>query len=112
MTMVCLNHPDREAVCKCAACGKPVCEECAVRYDEDVYCSVECQERGIAAKDRSSFIIDDTAKNNRKRRRKGFIFLIIAAVIAAAAYYYYSQNKEEIHSKVSTHVEIFEDTYC
>lgn len=110
MTMVCLNHPDREAVYKCAACGKPVCEECAVEYDGDVYCSAECQERGSAAKERSAFIIDDTAVNNRKRRKKGFVFLVIIIIIAAAAYYYYSQNKEEINSKVSSHLEAVEDT--
>lgn len=99
--MVCLNHPDREAVYKCAACGKPICEECAVTDDADVYCSDACMEKGIASKARSSYIIEDTARNNRKRGVKGFIFFVIVIVIAAAAYYFYTQNKEEIDSKVS-----------
>ena len=75
--MVCLNHPDREAVYKCAACGKPLCEECAVIDDVDVYCSDECMQKGIAAKSRSSYIIEDTARNNRKRGIKSFAAFVI-----------------------------------
>lgn len=99
--MVCLNHPDREAVYKCAACGKPICEECAVTNDTDIYCCDGCMQRGIAAKSRSSYIIDDTAKNNRKRGIRGVVTFVIILVIAALAYYFYSKNKEEINSKVS-----------
>lgn len=108
--MVCLNHPDREAVYKCAACGKPICEECAIEYDEDIYCSSECQTKGAAAKELSSFVIEDTAKNNRKRSIKGFILFIIVIIVAAAAYYYYKQNKEAVDSKISNHMEVVEDT--
>lgn len=108
--MVCLNHPDRDAVYKCAACGKPICEECAIEYDEDIYCSTECQTRGAASKERSSFIIEDTAANNKKRRKKGLIFFIIIVIAAVAAYYYYQHNKETIDKKVSTHLEVVEDT--
>ena len=99
--MVCLNHPDRDAVCKCAACGKPLCEECAVADDGDFYCSQMCMEKGIASKARSSYIIEDTARNNRKRSVKGFVFFVVIVIIAAAAYYFYSQNKEKIDSKIS-----------
>ena len=99
--MVCLNHPDREAVFKCAACGKPICEECAVTDDVDAYCCDSCMQKGIAAKSRSSYIIEDTAKNNRKRSIRGFVTFVIILIIAALAYYFYSKNKEAIDSKVS-----------
>lgn len=99
--MVCLNHPDREADYRCAACGKPICGECAVFNDEDAYCSDNCMQKGIVSKARSSYIIEDTAKNNRKRGVKGFVFFVIIVIIAAVAYYFYSQNKEKIDSSVS-----------
>ena len=99
--MVCLNHPDREAVYKCAACGKPLCEECIIENEGDVYCSDSCMTKGIASKARSAYIISDTARNNRKRGVKGFVTFVIILIIAAVAYYFYTQNKEKIDSHVS-----------
>ena len=108
--MVCLNHPDREAVYKCAACGKPLCEECIIENEGDVYCSDSCMTKGIASKARSAYIISDTARNNRKRGVKGFVFFIIILLLAAVGIYYYSQNKEKIDSKVSSHMEVVDQT--
>lgn len=43
MKSVCLNHQDREATTRCAACLKPLCDECVVPGgDGSRFCSSEC----------------------------------------------------------------------
>lgn len=43
MKSVCLNHQDREATTRCAACLKPLCDECVVPGPEgSKFCSSEC----------------------------------------------------------------------
>ncbi len=108
--MVCLNHPDREAVYKCAACGKPICEECAWEQQGDVYCSENCAEKGIASKNRSAYIMDTTVKMKKKSRKKGLIIFIILVIIAAAGTYFYMQNKDAVNKKINTHLEVINDT--
>lgn len=43
MKSVCLRHQDRETDLRCAACLKPICQECVVPAgDGSKYCSSEC----------------------------------------------------------------------
>ena len=42
---MCLNHPDRAAATRCAACHKPVCQECIVSSTDGKFCSRQCAER-------------------------------------------------------------------
>ena len=37
--MNCNNHPDREAVSKCAGCGKEFCPDCLSQYEGKSYCA-------------------------------------------------------------------------
>lgn len=102
--MVCLNHPDREAVFRCAACAKPICEECAIHFNGSVYCSELCRERGEAGKSRSELIIDEKLRTGRKSIAKGIVFFIIILILAAAGAYFYMQNKDKVDSTVSDKV--------
>jgi len=34
----CVNHPGKEAVGACVICSKPVCEECAVKHEDKIFC--------------------------------------------------------------------------
>ena len=42
MDAQCVNHPERQAVTKCAVCEKPVCQECMVPSDGSMFCSKAC----------------------------------------------------------------------
>jgi len=40
----CANHPERTAQALCVECAKPVCQECATRWDGINYCVI-CLEK-------------------------------------------------------------------
>lgn len=93
---VCLKHQDREAFTHCAACGKPICQECIVG---NIYCSKECMERGSRAADRADDVIDKRRKAKKSSLPKKIIFIIILLALAAGAYWYYTNNKKELDRK-------------
>lgn len=93
--MVCLNHPDTEAVAKCEACGKPLCSQCAQLFNGHCYCSQSCCDRGMAASVRSGNVIEKRARTDAKLKLRGWlIFLVLLALIAGGAYYYFQHRKE------------------
>lgn len=93
---VCLNHPNVEAVARCATCSKPVCGECAQVHDGGTYCSQLCYDNAK----RTSIMVEDVerrkAKANFRRRLKMIINLLILAAIIGAAYYFYTRNKSKV----------------
>ena len=97
--MVCLNHPDTNAVARCAACGKPLCAECVMICDDQKYCSEACHLKGLASSLRSEQVITKKRSTDRKSGMKKFITLLIIAAIAAGAAYYYSKNKKDIDKR-------------
>lgn len=99
--MVCLNHPDRDAAGICAACGKPLCEECLLKADGAVYCSEICHQRGIASGSRASEVIATGRKSDRQLRKRSFIILIILLLLAGGSWYWYSRNKKSVDRKIS-----------
>ncbi|MBQ9087300.1 MAG: B-box zinc finger protein [Lentisphaeria bacterium] len=92
----CLNHPDREAVIHCAACGKPVCSGCVVQAS---YCSDICAERGKAAAARACGVIDERRRTRKSALPKRIALVIILLAIAGTLYWYYSNNKKQIDRK-------------
>lgn len=102
--MVCLNHPDVNAVAKCAACGKPLCAECVMIYDNEKYCSEQCHLKGLASQLRSSQVISEKKSTDRKSGAKKFVVFVIILLVAAAGAYYYSQNKKAIDRKAKSSI--------
>ena len=39
---MCINHPIRAATGRCKRCGKPLCNDCKITYDNGVFCSEAC----------------------------------------------------------------------
>ena len=99
--MVCLNHPDVNAIAKCEACGKPLCAECVMILDNRKYCSEACHLKGLASQLRAESVIGEKRKTERKGKTgKIFVFIIIIAVACAAAYFY-SKNKKAVDERAS-----------
>lgn len=103
--MVCLNHPDVNAVAKCAACGKPLCADCVMICDNQKYCSEACHLKGLASSLRSDEVISKKRNTERKSGLKKFITFLIIAAIASGAAYYYSQNKKSIDKRAKAGLE-------
>ncbi len=99
--MVCLNHPHRPAVTVCAACGKPLCNECLIHSDDANYCSEACREKGLASRDRSAEVISTSAVVDRKARKRLWIIFILVLLLAGGGYYYYTQNKKSVNKKLN-----------
>lgn len=102
--MVCLNHPETEAVARCGACGKPLCEKCVLKSNGGNYCSEACAAKAKASASRSGDVMERAGKADSKAAVKKLIVVIILLAIAGAAAYFYSQNKKEIDDKVSSQV--------
>lgn len=97
---VCLNHPDNQAVARCSACGKPVCQQCLVERGGCFYCSTECAEKAEQAFDRVVSVIESSKRSEKRTALRRFILIIILAAIAVAAYYYYVNNKKDVDKMI------------
>jgi len=80
-TEMCINHPDRAAATRCAACHKPICEECIVSTAEGKFCSQQCAQRT------ADFRKHSTAGKKAGSSVMSFVKLIVAVVIVAVVAY-------------------------
>lgn len=96
---VCLNHPDTPAVIRCAACGKPICEQCIVELNGSKYCSESCAVNAAKSVDRVNDVVESKKRADSRSKVRGIIILIILAALAAGGYYYYTQNKSKVDRK-------------
>ena len=103
--MVCLNHPDVNAVAKCAACGKPLCAECVMICDNQKYCSEACHLKGLASSLRAEQVIDCKRRSDRRSSAGKRLTLVIIIVIAAAAACFYVKNKKHIDTRAAAGIE-------
>ena len=100
----CFYHSEKEAVARCAACGRSICQEC-VRFEGSMtFCSDECKAKAAAAGERTNKVLSEKAQSNSAAlvRKLIYIFVVIAAV--AAAWYFCSRHQKSIDSKVSRSV--------
>jgi len=69
---VCINHTDRAGTHRCSCCHKPICNECVVKNNGNVFCSQHCIEG--AARFKANF---------RPERGAGFFGTIKNVVVSA-----------------------------
>jgi hypothetical protein len=94
MSKVCLNHPDREATDRCVACFKPLCDECAISFQGDTYCSEECRDNALrTGANIADFKAAEKAARRKRLIKKLIVFVVLAAVAAAAAVYIMRDKK-------------------
>ncbi len=106
--MVCLKHTDTEAVTRCAACGKPLCERCRMTADGADYCSEECHRRGVASGARSGDVLVRKESADRKALLRKVIYLLIVLILALIAGMLYMENKKTLDRKISDSVRVLE----
>lgn len=73
--MKCFNHPEREAVAICRACGKAVCHGCAVETENGMACGQSC---AVDLAVRNDMLTGQAAqlKNTRRMNLLGAFFSI------------------------------------
>ena len=77
---VCLNHPDRAAAYRCAGCHKPICEECGVTAEGQVFCSDRCAEGYLATREGVANFAAGAARRRRARIVRWCLFLLLLAL--------------------------------
>ena len=97
--MVCLNHPDVNAVAVCAACGKPVCADCVMVIDDRKYCSRECYSRGSASALRAAQVLGSKRRSEHKSSAGKFLTFVIIIAAAVCAVCFYAKNRKIIDRK-------------
>ena len=97
--MVCLKHPDRNTTTVCAACGKPLCDECAMDFNGRIYCSDECRQKGEASRIRAVDVIETSGKVDRRSALRKFIWFVIVLLLMAGIWYFYTQNRKTVDAK-------------
>ncbi len=94
---VCLNHPDVQAVTRCAACGKPICNDCIVHENGSNYCSSACANNAKKSSVRVDEVMESRNRVESKKRIKKFVVMIIVIILAATACYFYTRNKDDVN---------------
>lgn len=100
----CFYHEDRDAVARCAVCGKGICEECAIMSGGMAFCSDECKSKAASSCERSDDVIARKAKSDSAALVRKLIYIFVLILAIAAAYFFYGQNKKTIDSKVNKSV--------
>ncbi len=97
----CFYHEEKEAVSRCAVCGKGVCEECTKQANGMNFCSEECKSKATVSTGRSNDVLSEKSRtdSNVLVRKLIYIFVVIAAV--AAAWYFYAQNQKTVDSRIN-----------
>ena len=93
---VCLNHPDRPADTRCTTCHKPICNECAIRDGNNVFCSDQCRENYDSTRENVEAFQERKRREKRRKMIKRLIILIILIAIGAAAYKYFADNPDDL----------------
>ena len=104
--MVCLNHPDVNAAAKCCACGKPLCAECVMIFDDQKYCSEACRLKGLASQLRAAEVISEKRATAKRGKFKKFIVFLLILAAAAGAACFYAKNKKEIDNRAASGLEV------
>ncbi|MBE6365494.1 MAG: hypothetical protein E7053_07055 [Lentisphaerae bacterium] len=107
--MVCLQHPDRDAVTVCAACGKPLCAECVKSSGNADYCSESCLAKGESSRARAAEVISTSARVDRKLRGRFLIWFIIVLLLAIGAWYGYKKYQDKIDSHIEEAIDKVKD---
>ena len=85
MSSVCLNHQDRETDIRCAACLRPICQECVVvGPGNSKFCSADCRENAQKSSERFADMTRRDEEALRAARQATFSKMIVTLLILIA----------------------------
>ncbi|MBI3929063.1 MAG: hypothetical protein HY319_26200 [Armatimonadetes bacterium] len=83
MRSYCLNHQERIATTRCAACLKPLCSDCVYSTGDGGYCSSACHENAQASAQRIAELKAKEAGQKGPNFVAALVKLTVWAVIIA-----------------------------
>lgn len=87
----CLAHQDRPTDTRCAACLKPICEECTLVTDQGKFCGNECFEKRMAANERVQILKAEEERDRIPKMIRTLIGWGLKILFLVALYFVYTQ---------------------
>ncbi|MHC4199177.1 MAG: B-box zinc finger protein, partial [Planctomycetota bacterium] len=82
----CSYHPDRVAMRKCRACGKPLCSECVVQTPDGIFCGESCFV-GFSPSGGERRVVAASPEPGRRRAWPMVAVVVLVPVVIVAAVY-------------------------
>lgn len=86
--MKCFNHPERDAVAICNACGKAVCRECGLESEHGIACQQSCAE-SLSAK---TELYSEQAAHLKNIKRMNYLGSLFSIIMGLLFIYFSSQG--------------------
>ena len=97
----CFYHDDKEAIARCAVCGKSICGECAKQSDGMTFCSDECKAKAATAAPRANDVLREKSASDSSAAVRKLIYIFVVITAIAAAWYFYGQHQKNIDRRAS-----------
>lgn len=96
----CLKHQDRLTDTRCAACLKPICEECTLSTEEGKFCGSECWQKRVASNERVQRLKEEEERERIPRLIRKLVRTALFILFLVALYALYPKIPAEIRKPV------------
>lgn len=87
----CLKHQERPTDTRCAACLKPICEECTLVTESGKFCGNDCYEKRLASAERVRVLQEEDERERIPRMFRALVGWIVKILILVALYFVFQQ---------------------
>ena len=85
----CLKHQDRLTDTRCAACLKPICEECTLVTEHGKFCGSECYDRRLESNERVRLLKEEEERERGPKRMRMIVGWLLKLLFLFALYFIY-----------------------
>ena len=103
---VCPDHPEVQALSRCASCFKPLCADCIIKNDGNDFCSNQCSQNFTATNTHFNEFNKREKRRKRNARTKKIALLVILPVLGWYGYQYWAEHKETIKDRLRNKSEL------
>lgn len=85
----CLAHQDRPTDTRCAACLKPICEECTLTTEGGKFCGNDCYEKRLKSNERVRILKEEEERERGPRMMRMLMGWALKILFLVALYFIY-----------------------
>jgi hypothetical protein len=83
----CLTHQERPTDTRCAACLKPICEECTLATEVGKFCGSDCYDKRLASNERVRMLAEEEERERIPRMFRAFLGVAFKILLLVALYF-------------------------
>jgi hypothetical protein len=87
----CLAHQDRPTDTRCAACLKPICEECTLVTEAGKFCGQDCYTKRLASAERVRLLAEEDERERVPRLIRRIVGVMLKILFFVLLYFLYTQ---------------------